>query len=180
MSENLTVTLPFFGETKLSKVSYWKYLYEGHLRKHAHNGMDIDIDVHFKVLDEMAIKKVCKALGDIDKLNALGVNAFTNDYNAGGESKYYVGEWGNDIFGQIFTEEELQEYLAPTDSSMPIEERLLSLLRLVRIGIYSGSDDSFIVLDYAFGYEIDKGFRDSMLIVKMNERYEVVNIVMEG
>jgi len=34
--------------------------------------------------------------------------------------------------------------------------------------------------DYAFGYDYEKGFRDDMLVVKLDEKYEVLEITNEG
>ena len=97
-----------------------------------------------------------------------------------GEAQYYINEWNEDIFGQIFTQEEFEEFIQDTDKENTIEERLLSKLRLVRFGVYAESEDSFVTMDYAFGYDIDKGFRDNMLIVKLNQDYKVCELVTEG
>jgi len=67
-----------------------------------------------------------------------------------------------------------------------IKERFLSLLRLVRtclrVGIYTEPNENidFIVMDYAFGYDRSIGFRDDMLVVYLNEKYEVNAISAEG
>jgi hypothetical protein len=174
-----TITLPIFGETEL-KITAGEYRYEAHLWEYTHGGRKIDIGVHFKTADGADIEKAGQVLDEIDKISALGSDAIAADYHGGGEAEYYIRDWSEDIFSQIFTKEEFLEYLAPTDAAAPLGERLLSLLRLVSLGIYAGSGGSFIVLDYAFGYDMDRGFRDDMLVVKMNEEYEVTEIVTEG
>ena len=174
------IELPIFGKIELENTDYWEYKYEASLWAYAFGELSIDIDVHFKELNAVNIDKVSWALNDIKKINEMGRVAYSTDFHNDGSTSAYIEEWEQEIFCQIFSDDEFQEFLIPSDKNASIKERLLSLLRLVRIGIYAEADNGFAVMDYAFGYSMDKGFRDNMLVVKLNEQYEVLEITSEG
>ncbi len=104
----------------------------------------------------------------------------SNDFEKEGETHYYISEWKDEIFGYIFSEQEFNDFISDTDSKLTLERRILKKLTLVRVGLYIDTSDEFLVLDYAFGKDFDKGFRDSILAVKINSDYKLDCIVMEG
>jgi hypothetical protein len=173
------IELPIFGNITLENAD-WEYKYQYGLCKYEFDGNPVDLDVNFIEVTEENIKKVGKALNSLKELNKIGIESFFRDFEEEGETKSYIEEWNGDIFEQIFSEEEFEDFIKDTDCEKSIEERLLSKLRLVRLGIYAESDNSFVTMDYAFGYDIDKGFRDDMLVVKLNQEYEVCEITNEG
>ena len=175
----LNIELPIFGNITLKNVN-WEYKYQSDLQGYEFNGNPVDLGVNFIEVTEDSVNKVSKALNSLEELNKIGIESFMRDFAEKGETQYYIEEWNGDIFAQIFSEEELEDFIKDTDCEKNIEERLLSKLRLVGLGIYAESDDAFVVMDYAFGYEIDKGFRDDMLVVKLNQEYEVCDISNEG
>ena len=175
----INIELPIFGNITLRNVNC-EYKYQFDLQKYEFNGNLVDLDVNFIEVTEESVNKVSKALNYLEELNKIGIEGFMRDFSEEGETKYYIEEWNGDIFGQIFSEEEFEDFIKDTDREKNIEERLLSKLRLVRLGIYAESDDYFVTMDYAFGYDIDKGFRDDMLVVKLNQEYEVCDISNEG
>ena len=174
-----SIELPILGKITLENAD-WEYKYNSHLFGREINGNLVDLDVNFIEVTEENIEKVSNALNDLKKLKEIGIESLMRDYEEAGETQYYIKEWNEDIFGQIFTEEEFEEFIKDTDKEKSIEERLLSKLILVRFGVYAESKDSFVTMDYAFGYDIDKGFRDNMLIVKLDQDYVACEIVMEG
>ena len=173
------IELPLFGNITLEATNR-ECKYQSRLNEYEFDGTTIDIDVNFIDVTNSNLRSVIKALNDIEKLNKIGVESFICDFEEGGETKYYIKEWNEEIFGQIFAEDEFDEFIQNTDKEKSVEERLLSKLRLVRFGVYADSKDSFVTMDYAFGYEVDKGFRDDMLVVKLNQDYEVCDISNEG
>jgi hypothetical protein len=54
------------------------------------------------------------------------------------------------------------------------------LIRIVRIGIYAESEESFIIMDFAFGYEQERGFRDDMIAISLNPDYQITDIDTAG
>ena len=173
------IELPIFGSITVEN-SDSTYKYGSHLWGYQYNGNIVDLDVNFVEVTEENVQKVSKALNDLQEINKIGIESLMRDFEEAGEAEYYIREWKDDIFGQLFTSEEFEAFIQDTDKEKSVEERLLSKLRLVRLGVYAESADSFVTLDYAFGYDIDKGFRDDMLIVKLNQDYEVCEITTEG
>ena len=181
--EKKNVELPIFGNVELDDIDITDYkyqYYEAYPGKFDLGELSVDFDVHFEELRDDYINSVHLALDNREKLNQIATAAYIADYESGGETSDYIQNWQDDIFGQIFSAEEFASFIVGTNEDMPLGKWLLSLLRLVRIGIYAGGAESFIVMDYAFGDDYDKGFRDDMLVVKMNEKYEVEAIVGEG
>ena len=81
---------------------------------------------------------------------------------------------------QILHKKEFQVFMSDTNSKLNIDDRLLSKLRIVRFGIYAESETNFITLDYAFGYEMEDGFRDNLLVVKLDKKFKIIDISTEG
>jgi len=173
------IELPLFGNITLKNAN-WEYKYTSKLWGYGFNENPVDLDVNFIEVTEDNVKKASKALSSLKELNKIGIESFMRDFEESGETKSYIEEWNGDIFEQIFSDVEFEEFIKDTDSEKSIEERLLSKLRLVRLGIYAESEDEFVTMDYAFGYDIDRGFRDNMLIVKLNQDYEICEITSEG
>lgn len=176
---NKNIELPLFGNITLEETD-WEYKYTADIDQYSFDGLFISLDVNFQQLSEDNISTVGRALLDLKKISQLGTDFILQNFAEAGEAKGYIDEWHQDIFEQIFTEKEFEEFLQDTDKSKSIEEQLLSKLRLIRVGIYAEEVDSFIVLDYAFGDDIDKGFLDDMLVLKMNQQYQVCEITTEG
>ena len=173
------IELPIFGNIILEDAD-WEYKYDAHLWGHEIDGQPVDVDVNFIEVSEPNISEVSRALNDLPELNKIGIDSIMQSFEEAGEARDYIDEWKEEIFGQIFTKEEFEEFVRDTDKEKSIEARLLSKLRLVRFGVYAESEDSFVTMDYAFGYDLDRGFRDNMLVVKLNQEYEVCEIVAEG
>lgn len=173
------ITLPLFGKVKLEQTD-WEYQYLGSLSEYEFGELLVDIDVNFQQINDTNIKKVSQVLNDLEKISQLGSDFLAQDFEAEGETKRYINEWDQDIFDQIFTDEELEVFIQNTDNSKSKQERFLSLLRLVRVGVYAEGDDDFLVLDYAFGRDYDKGFRDDMLVLYMDKDYKVCEVSTEG
>lgn len=171
------IELPIFGRIKLSKETWyndainWEYNFEGML---------IDLDVTFKGIDTQKILKVSTTLNNLTKIHKIGKVAIQEDFEKGETVKEYIQEWKEDIFLQIFTSEEFEEFISDTDKEKSIAKRLLSKIRIVRIGIYAESKNSFVTMDFAFGYDDDKGFREDMIVVTLNPNLEVTDICTEG
>lgn len=181
----MEIELPIFGKVILDKNNWkdWDYRFETRLRKYNFNGLPIDLDVHFKKVDNQKILKVSSALNELGKIHEIGATAIQKDYQKGQVVKDYLKEWEEDIFLQIFDDEkDFQTFIKDTDKEKNIEERLLSLIRIVRIGIYTESENSYVTMDFAFGYDHkdEFGFREDMLVVTLNTKLKVTDICTEG
>lgn len=167
------------GPVKLKKEED-EYLFEDGMFTYQLEGQPIDLDIHLKSVDDSSISTVNKVLMELEKIRDLGQLAKVKDFTEGEVVKDYIEEWNEDIFLQVFEEEEFQDFIKDTDPSHSIEMRLLSLLRLVRIGIYLNDQDHLLILDFAFGHGDEEGFRQHMFVLWLNEDYEVMDMGIEG
>lgn len=177
----LEIELPIFGKIKLTEEDS-EYKYQARKWKYSFKETPIDLDVHFKEINAPNTQEVASALNNLTSIHKTGKNAFQKDFQEGETVKEYIEEWKEDIFLQIFNEAEFKEFISDTDKEKSIAERLLSKIRIVRIGIYAESENSFIIMDFAFGYDHnhDKGFREDMIVVSLNPNLEVTDICTEG
>ncbi len=175
----LEIELPIFGKVRLSEKD-WEYKYETIKRKYSFKEILIDLDVHFQKIDAQNTQKASTVLNNLPHIHKIGKNAFQKDFESGETIKEYIQEWKEDIFLQIFTEEEFEQFISDTDKEKSIEEKLLSTIRIVRIGIYTESENNFITIDFAFGYDDDQGFRQNMIVITLNPNLEVTDICIEG
>jgi hypothetical protein len=123
---------------------------------------------------------VSSALNDLSKIHTIGKNFIQTDFEEGEIVRGYIKEWNEDIFKQIFDEDGFEKFIENTDKKESIEQQLLALIRIVRIGIYAESEESFIVMDFGFGYEHEMGFRDDMIVITLNPDYEITQIDTAG
>lgn len=175
----MKIALPIFGIINLKKES-GDYSWAGRIREYEFDKYLIDLDVHFKEdIGNDTLIQASKALENLELIHFSGKNALQNNFGNGGVVDEYIKEWKNDVFYQIFDiKEEFEDFIRNTDYSKSIEERLFDIIRIVRIGVYTKSENYFITLDFTFGY--DSVFRDDMLIVTLNANFEVTDICTEG
>jgi len=174
------IDLPFFGNTNLKEDKDLEYRFEARKWNFNFEGKPVDLDVHFKEIDEQKIKSVSSALKKLNEIAQIGQKAIQANFEEGEVVKEYIEEWNEDIFFQIFEKDEFQKFIEHTNKENDIEERLLSLIRIVRIGFYAESESSFVTIDFAFGYDQEKGFRDYMLVITLNPDLKVTDICAEG
>ena len=99
----------------------------------------------------------------ISKLQQHKVNveaAFKADYEEEGDTKEYV----NFHFEELDASE-IDKVLVGTDASKSKEERLLSALKLVRVGFYPGKEN-YAVWDYTIGRDIT----DMLVVVNTDNK----------
>ena len=179
--KNLEIELPIFGKIQLQED--WEHEFFLNKWGYNFNEMPIDLDVNFEMLpDEDSITKLSVLLNQLNIIHEIGKNILQKDFEEGQEVKNYLTEWHEDIFGQVFNDIDYQAFIEKTDQTKGIHERLLSLIRLVRIGIYHNLELESIVLDFAFGYDkrFKFGFREHMLVVKLNADFTLNELCTEG
>ncbi len=177
----IKVELPIFGKIQLKeRETDWEYKFDKYFWAYDFEKTQIDLAIHFKEVSEQQVLKVASTLNKLSQIHLIGKKAIRKDFEEGEVVNEYIEEWNDDIFLQIFDEEGFRKFIENTNSAESIEERLFSLLRIVRVGIYAESEKSFVIMDFAFGYEDRKGFRDDMVVVTLNPKLEVTDICTEG
>lgn len=96
--------------------------------------------------------------------------AFMTDYEDGEETKEYV-----DFHLEELDASEIDKVLADTDASKSKEERLLSSLKLVRVGFYP-CEENYAVWDYTIGRDIT----DQLVVVNTDNKGKIRYVTMEN
>lgn len=96
--------------------------------------------------------------------------AFMSDYEDGEETKEYV-----DFHFEELDASEIDKVLEGTDTSKFKEERLLSALKLVRVGFYPG-EENYAVWDYTIGRDIT----DMLVVVNTDNKGTIQYVTWES
>lgn len=96
--------------------------------------------------------------------------AIRSDYEDGGDVKEYIDFHLEELDASI-----IDKVLASTDASKSKEERLLSALKLVRIGFYPG-EENYAVWDYSIGREI----ADMLVVVNTDNTGKISYVTWES
>lgn len=96
--------------------------------------------------------------------------AFMSDYEDGEETKEYV-----DFHFEELDASEIDKVLEGTDTSKSKEERLLSALKLVRVGFYPG-EENYAVWDYTIGRDIT----DMLVVVNTDNKGTIQYVTWES
>jgi len=136
------------------------------------DSLQIEIDLNFetKSIDSAEIDKLNSTLKDLKSLIAKTWDWIKVDYKTGVDVKEYISFHLDDFF-----EDNPEEILQGTDTSLNNDERFLQTLKVRRIGFYPSSDN-YIVLDYMTNEELS----NYILVVNVNENIELENITVES
>jgi hypothetical protein len=93
----MKIELPIFGKIKLAEQK-GKYKYEANIEKYNLEGNPIDLDIHFKEVNETKISKVSSVLNDLSKIHEIGKDFIQTDFEEGEIVKEYIQEWNEHIF----------------------------------------------------------------------------------
>ncbi len=174
----MTIQLPLLNTISLKKVDGEYSL--AYAPEHFFiNNKPFDLDINFKELNELSIQTAKRTLENLSSIHKKCREYIMTDYQSSTETQYYLKEWSQEILPQIFDEAELQNFLSRSKAKEK-DQQLLELLSVVRTGIYIDDEKAKIVNDFAFGYDIESGFRDDMLAVYIDEQFNLITIVNEG
>lgn len=110
--------------------------------------IELDLNFYDGVPEHNWVTEYEDYIKDLEQHKADVEAAIRADYEDGGDVKEYV-----DFHLQELDASVIDKALAGTDASKPKEERLLSALKLVRIGFYPGNEN-YAVWDYTIGCEV--------------------------
>lgn len=96
--------------------------------------------------------------------------AILKDFDNNGEARKYINFHLKELSADI-----LKKMMSPTDALLPDDKRLLSLLKLKRIGLYPG-DNIYAVWDYTPGWQ----YTDQLLVGNTDEQGSVKYISWES
>lgn len=106
-----------------------------------------------KDLDPAVLDRVALFMNDLDSKIARAHEAVVADFHAGG----VVRDTYVDHHLEEFAPGELAALIDGTDSTLPVEERMLATLHLSHVGLHpmpDESDGSFAMFDFTFGEDL--------------------------
>ncbi|HMG07129.1 MAG TPA: DUF2004 domain-containing protein [Mucilaginibacter sp.] len=163
----MIIKLPFFNE--LDSESLTDY-YE----------VDIDIeqdkvqlDINFDEtnIDPAKLDTLKKYLDEPQAIINIAKKEIFNDFENGEDVKEFLTYHIEEL-----DQSELDNLLNHADKTLSLEQQILSILKLRRIGFYPDDDDIFAVLDFVLSEDISQ----YILVVKMNDSKTVDHITMES
>lgn len=132
--------------------------------------VELDLNFYDGVPENDWVPEYENYIKDLRQHKAAVEAAIHADYVEGGDVKEYV-----DFHLEELDTATVEKVLAGTDGSESKEERLLSALKLVRIGFYPGNEN-YAVWDYTIGREIT----DLLVVVNTDSTGKINYVTWEN
>jgi hypothetical protein len=135
------------------------------------NKIQLDINFDETTIDADKLLVVKSYLDDPQTIIDIAKKEILNDFTNGEDVEEFLS-----FHIEELDQNDLDNLLEFADKDLSLEEQILSVLKLRRIGFYPDYDDEFAVLDFV----LDKDISQYILVVKMNDSKAVDNITMES
>jgi hypothetical protein len=163
----MTFNLPYFDVIDIDDLSDYYEVDTTFIRRN----LQLDLNFEDSSIDELKLIPVREYLGNLTQVHNIATKAIYENYYTGEEVKefltFHTAELG---------EAELQALTANSDKNKSLEEQILMLLELRRIGFYPETEECFATLDFTISGEISQ----YLMVIKMNSRQEIEEITMES
>jgi hypothetical protein len=163
----MIINLPFFNELDSDNL---KDYYEVDVVI-AHNTIQLDLNFDETSINPDKLLILKSYLDAPQAIINIAKKGILNDYENGEDVKEFLT-----FHSEELDQSDLNNLLKHADKSLSLEEQLLSILKLRRIGFYPYEDDEFAILDFV----LDEDVSQYILVVKMNNTKTVDNITMES
>lgn len=159
--------IPFFGDVNLESLQNTYRLTTDF------DGRKLDLDLNFEntSIAEDNLNLITKILDNLREWVGKAEKFINNEFQTGSEVDDYIDFHIEELF-----DEDLEKLLKDADKTMPRKERLLSILKLERIGFYPEDARHYAIFDFVTDREIS----DNLLVVKLNKNGELDLITMES
>lgn len=132
--------------------------------------VELDLNFYDGVPGHDWVEEYENYVKDLGQHKAVVEAAIRADYEEGGDVKEYI-----DFHLEELDAATVEKILAGTDTSESKEERLLSALKLFRIGFYPGNEN-YAVWDYTIGREI----ADMLVVVNTDSSGKINYVTWEN
>lgn len=132
--------------------------------------IELDLNFYNGVPNHNWLDEYENYIKDVKQHKSIVEAAIRSDYEEGGDVKEYVDFHLEELESAV-----IDAVLEGSDTSKSKEERLLSALKLVRIGFYPGGDN-YAVWDYTIGKEIT----DLIVVVNTDTTGKINNVTWEN
>lgn len=160
-------TIPYFGEIELDNLNDY---YEA---DYSYLGKSIAIDLNFEdiSIDESDLEPTIAALNGLNKLIETGYAELTKSYQTNGPVKQYINRHMSGL-----NPEELAELFDTAPEGLNKELKMMSHLKLRRIGFYPEDTIGLVTMDFTIGYNLT----DYVIAINFNNRLQFEDIALES
>jgi len=163
----MTINLPFFNEIDSDLlVDYYEADIDLNLKKIQ---LDVNFDENSIELDRLLILK--NYLENLSELIDLAEKEIQTDFSNGEEVKEFIT-----FHIEELDKDDIDNLLKEADKNLSIEQQILSILKLKRIGFYPDDEDNFAVLDFTLNEDLSQ----YILVVNITENKALNYITMES
>ncbi|WCT09830.1 DUF2004 domain-containing protein [Mucilaginibacter jinjuensis] len=164
----MIVNLPFFNEIDSDSLTdYYEVDIDFEQRS-----IELDINFNEESIEPAKLLILKSYLDDLPGIINVAQTEIDNDFKNGEDVKEFL-----DFHTEELDKDELENLLKDADKNLSVEQQILSVLKLRRIGFYPDEEDElFAVLDFI----IDEDISQYILVVKMNSDKAVDHITMES
>lgn len=146
----------YFGEIDLDKLEEW---YDTEIELHE-NTVEVSITVSAKVkVDSKNIQAIDHFIDNLKSAEENIRQIIYQDFKQGGETKTYI-----DLQIDGLEKEDIADLIEGADNTLNDNEKLLSVLHLLRIIFYPEQEDNMFA---GFDYTIDEELTDDLLAFKI-------------
>jgi hypothetical protein len=163
----MIIDLPFFHE--LNSDSLTDY-YEATI-DFEQATIQLDINFDGTTIDPDKLLTVKNYLDDLQAIIGIAKKGIFNDFENGEDVKEFLT-----FHIEELDQSDLDSLLTHADKTLSLEQQILSILKLRRIGFYPDADDEFAILDFVLDEEISQ----YILVVKINDHKTIDHITMES
>jgi len=169
MQNMTTFTLPFFGELNHSNLNDY---YDVEIDFGGYK-LQIDLNFEHKVIDINRLVAVKDFLGQINNFDKINKERIKQDYldESCDTVKTYV-----EYFIEDNDEEELLPFIAYEDKTLSIEQKLVNVFKLVRLGLYPDSIERFATFDYT----VDRKLTDDLVVIFTDQLAKMDYMTLES
>ncbi len=163
----MIINLPYFNELDSDNLSDY-YEVDVDIEQ---NKIQLDINFEETTISHDKLFVLKSYLEAPQAIINIAKEEIINDYSNGENVQEFL------IFHiEELDQSDLDSLLKHTDKTLSLEEQILSVLKLKRIGFYPYEDDEFAILDFV----LDENISQYILVVKMNNTKNVDHITMES
>lgn len=133
--------------------------------------VEIDLNFESNSLSDEQAEKLNACLMELPSIITNSWQWIMNDYKNGEEVSEYISFHLDDFF-----EDDPEEILKGTDSTLDNNDRFLQTLRVNRIGIYPDSVENYLIIDWMTDPELS----NYILVVNCNDDFDLEYITVES
>ncbi|MES2276329.1 MAG: DUF2004 domain-containing protein [Bacteroidota bacterium] len=163
----MIINLPFFNELDSDNLTDY-YEVDVDIEQ---NKVQLDVNFEEKTINPDKLLILKSYLDSPQAIINIAKEAIINNFANGEDVKEFLT-----FHIEELDQNDLGNLLKQADNTLSLEEQILSVLKLRRIGFYPYDNDEFAILDFV----LDEGISQYILVVKLNNNKIVDNITMES